>query len=96
VQVNQLTARGSGIDGEPRASAARKHSEAIMASLIIITVVLTVAGILFGAYLKICFAIRQEDRIRGSLRSRATSLSAQSARTLVGMSGSRWDQAGPS
>jgi hypothetical protein len=62
-----------------------------MASLIVITLVLTVAGILFGAYIKICFAIRREDRIKGSLRSDATSQSAQSARMLVGISGSRWD-----
>lgn len=62
-----------------------------MAGLIIITLVLTVAGILFGAYIKICFAIRREDRIRGSLRSDATSQSARSARTVVGVSGSRWD-----
>jgi hypothetical protein len=62
-----------------------------MASLIVITLVLTVAGTLFGAYIKICFAIRREDRIKGSLRSDATSQSAQSARMLVGISGSRWD-----
>jgi hypothetical protein len=62
-----------------------------MAGLVIITLLLTVAGILFGAYVKICFAIRREDRIRGSLRSDATSPSAQSARSLVGVSGSRWD-----
>jgi hypothetical protein len=62
-----------------------------MASLIIITLVLTVAGILFGAYIKICFAIRRDDRTKWSLRGDAPSQAAQSARDLVGISSSRWE-----
>ena len=62
-----------------------------MVSLIIIGVVVTMAGGLCGAYLKICFAIRRDDRTRGSLRLDAPSQAAQSARDLVGISGSRWE-----
>jgi len=40
-----------------------------MAALITMSIIVAVAGVLFGAYLKICFAIRQEDGQRGSLRS---------------------------
>ena len=40
-----------------------------MASLIIIAMVVTVAGVVFGAYLGICFAICREDRRKWSLRS---------------------------
>jgi hypothetical protein len=62
-----------------------------MASLIIITLVLTFAGIVFGAYIKISFAIRRDDRSTGSLRFDAPTQSTQAARNLVGISGSRWD-----
>jgi hypothetical protein len=62
-----------------------------MAALITIAVITALAGIVFGAYIKICFAIRGEDRTKWSLRSAAPSQSARSARTLVGMSSSRWD-----
>lgn len=61
-----------------------------MAALIIIGVVVAVAGVVFGAYLKICFAIRREDRAR-SLPFDAPSSTAQAARSLVGINGSRWD-----
>jgi hypothetical protein len=64
--------------------------EAIMASLIIITAITVAAGALSGAYWVICSAIRREDRVRGSLRLGATSLSARSARDLVGISRSTW------
>jgi hypothetical protein len=55
------------------------------------SIIVAVAGVLFGAYLKICFAIRQEDRTRGSLRLGAPNQSAQSARDFVGISSSKWD-----
>jgi hypothetical protein len=61
-----------------------------MASLIIIASVLTLTGVLFGAYVTLSFAIRRDDR-RGSLRFDATTPSAQTARDLVGISSSRWD-----
>jgi hypothetical protein len=62
-----------------------------MAALITIAIVTAMAGVLLGAYLKICGAIRREDRRKGSLRSDATSQSARSARSLVGISNSKWD-----
>jgi hypothetical protein len=65
--------------------------EATMAALITITIVVAVAGVLFGAYLKICFAIRRDDRTKWSLRRDAPNHSAQSARDFVGISGSRWE-----
>jgi hypothetical protein len=65
--------------------------EATMAALITIALVVAVAGVLFGAYLKICFAIRREDRAKWSLRRDAPDQAAQSARDFVGISGSRWE-----
>jgi hypothetical protein len=65
--------------------------EATMAALIIIAIVVAVAAVAFGAYIRICFAIRREDRTKWSLRHEATSQSARSARSLVGMTGSKWD-----
>lgn len=62
-----------------------------MAALITITVVGAVAGLVCGAFLKICFAIRRDDRTKWSLRRDAPSQAAQSARDLVGISSSRWD-----
>jgi hypothetical protein len=61
-----------------------------MATLVVLGVV-AIAGICIGGFLKLCFAIRREDRTRGSLRLDAPSHSAQLARDLVGMSSSRWD-----
>jgi hypothetical protein len=57
-----------------------------MAALITITIVVAVAGIAFGAYLKVCFAIRRDDRTKWALRQEAPNKSAQSARALVGIS----------
>lgn len=62
-----------------------------MASLIIITSVVTAAGVMLGAYLGICFAIAREDRLKWSLRSKPPTFSAQAARTFVGISGTRRD-----
>ena len=62
-----------------------------MAGFIIITVVVTVTGVMLGAYLGICFAICREDRRKWSLRSRPPTFSAQTARTLVGINGTRRD-----
>ena len=62
-----------------------------MASLIIITIVITVAGVVFGAYLGICLAISREDRRKWSLRSKPPTFSAQTARTLIGINGTRRD-----
>ena len=62
-----------------------------MASLIIIAMVVTVVGVLFGAYFGICFAIRGEDRLKWSLRSGPRTSRRRSARALVGISGIRRD-----
>jgi hypothetical protein len=62
-----------------------------MAGLVVITLVIIVMGACVGALLKISFAIRREDRSRGSLRVNAPNDSAQTARTLVGFTSSRWD-----
>jgi hypothetical protein len=62
-----------------------------MASLVVLGVVTIIVGACIGAFLKLSFAIRREDRLRGSLRLDASSSSAQTARTLVSLSSSRWD-----
>jgi hypothetical protein len=62
-----------------------------MATLIVIAIVLAGAGLVLGAYIKICSAIRREDRIKGSLRYDAPSRAARNARDLTGISSSKWD-----
>lgn len=62
-----------------------------MASLVVLGVVTVIVGTCIGAFLKLSFAIRKEDRLRGSLRLDAPNHTAQSARSLVGISSSRWD-----
>jgi hypothetical protein len=62
-----------------------------MASLFIIAMVVTVAGVVFGAYLGICFAISREDRRKWSLRSEPPTFGAHTARSLVGINGTRRD-----
>lgn len=62
-----------------------------MAGLIVIALVVIAMGACFGALLRISFAIRREDRSRGSLRFDAPTYSTQAARALVGLSSSRWD-----
>jgi hypothetical protein len=62
-----------------------------MASLIIVMVAVTVAGVMFVVYLGICFAIAREDHRKWSLRSKPTTFSHQAARFLVGITGTRRD-----
>lgn len=62
-----------------------------MAALITIALVVALAGIACGAYLKICFAIRRDDHVKWSLRSEAPDRSAQTARDFVGVSNSKWE-----
>ena len=76
--------------GDPRV-AAESGWEAVVASLIVLGVVTIVVGICIGAFLKLSFAIRREDRSRGSLRFDAPDHSARAARTMVGVSSSRWE-----
>lgn len=62
-----------------------------MAGFVVLGIVMIIMGACIGAFLKLSFAIRREDRTRGSLRLEAPSNSAQTARDLVGISSSRWD-----
>lgn len=62
-----------------------------MAGFVVLGIVMIIMGAYIGAFLKLSFAIRREDRTRGSLRLEAPSNSAQTARDLVGISSSRWD-----
>jgi hypothetical protein len=62
-----------------------------MVSLVVLGVLAVIVGTCIGAFLKLSFAIRREDRLRGSLRLDAPNHTARSARSLVGMSSSRWD-----
>ena len=62
-----------------------------MAGLVVLGVVTIIVGACIGAFLKLSAAIRREDRVRGSLRLDAPTISARTARTLVSLSSSRWD-----
>ena len=42
-----------------------------MAGLVVLGVVTIIIGVCIGAFLKLSFAIRREDRFRGSLRGDA-------------------------
>ena len=66
-------------------------SEATVAALITVGIPTMLAGGGLGAFLKLSFAIRREDRNRGSLRFDAPNRSAQRARALVDITSSRWD-----
>lgn len=91
LRSEQPTARGSGTGGSLRETAARKYSEATVAVLITLAIVMGLIGSTIGAFLSLSFAIRREDRTRGSLRFAPPSSSTRAARALVGMSSSRWD-----
>jgi hypothetical protein len=78
----------------PRGAAGDRGTEvleAVMAVLVTIAIVVAIAGITFGGYLKVCSAIRREDRKKWSLRRDAPDQSAQNARSLVGINSSRWE-----
>lgn len=75
-----------------RATAARKRSEATMATLVVVLGGVTIiAGICIGAFLKVSFRIRSVDRIRGSLRSTGSIDNGRAPRQPVGVSAMRWD-----
>jgi hypothetical protein len=63
----------------------------MMAGFVVLGIVTIIMGACIGAFVKLSFAIRREDRTRGSLRLDAPSVSAQTARDLVGISSSRWE-----
>lgn len=63
-----------------------------MTALITIAIVITVlAGTLLGVFLRLSLAIRWEDRRRGALRFDAPDSRTRAARSLVGVTSSRWD-----
>jgi hypothetical protein len=63
-----------------------------MATFLTLAIIMgAVAVIGLGALLKLSCAIHQEDRTRGSLRFDPPSYSTRAARTLVGVTSSRWD-----
>jgi hypothetical protein len=79
------------ITGDPQTNA-ESSWEAIMASLVVVLILTAIAfGALTGIFLKVSFAIRSEDRVRGSLQFDPTNGSTRAARALVGISGSRWE-----
>jgi hypothetical protein len=54
-----------------------------MASFVVLGIMAVIVGVCSGAFLKLSFTIRREDR-SGSLRSAPPNHSAQAARTFVG------------
>ena len=61
-----------------------------MAALFVLGFVTIVSAACIGAFLKLSFAIRNEDRRKGSLRFDAPSTTTRRARSLVGVSRSGW------
>lgn len=61
-----------------------------MAALIIITITLAGAGLVLGLYIRICFAISREDRVKGALRFDAATPFARRARALTGITSTKW------
>ena len=63
-----------------------------MASVIVVLAIITItSGACVGAFVRLSWAIRWEDRRRGSLRFDAPDASTKAARALVGISGTRWE-----
>ena len=60
-----------------------------MAAIVTIAITLALAGMLLGAFLKVCIEIRREDR-SGSLVGHAPNRAAQSARSMAGWHRARW------
>jgi hypothetical protein len=69
----------------PGETAARKNSEAFMASLIVIALVITVTGVLTGGFFAISVAINRGYRVR-SLIWQTPGRPAKNDRPLVGSS----------
>jgi hypothetical protein len=62
-----------------------------MASVVVLVLIAIAFGVFIGSFIMVSFAIRRDDRSRGSLRFDASNRSARTARMLVGLSSSRWD-----
>jgi hypothetical protein len=58
-----------------------------MASLVVLGLVLIIVGACFGVFLRLSFAIRREDKVRGVFRFDPPSSSARVARGLVSTKG---------
>lgn len=65
-----------------------------MASLVFVGIVVAVAGMALGAYLKISFTINREDR-SGSISGAAPNQACRNARSMAGYHRLRWDGTGP-
>lgn len=65
-----------------------------MASLVFIGIVVALAVIGFGAYLKISLTIGREDR-SGSISGDAPNRACRSARSMTGFRRLRWEGTGP-
>ena len=66
-----------------RETAAQKSPEAVMASLVVLALIITAAGIAAGVFVAISFTIRREDTA-GTLSRDAPDRAAQSVRSLTG------------
>jgi hypothetical protein len=73
-------------------TAARKCSEATMAALVVLGLIMIIGGVCIGAFLMLSLAIRREDRAqRGTFQLDPPTASTKAARILVGITGSRWE-----
>jgi len=63
-----------------------------MASVVAVLGLIAITfGVFIGIFFVLSLAIRWEDRRRGSLRFDAPSSSTRAARSLVGITASRWE-----
>lgn len=65
-----------------------------MVSLVFLGIVVLIASLVFGAYLKISFTINREDR-SGSISGDAPNWTCRRARSMTGYHRLRWDGVGP-
>jgi hypothetical protein len=62
-----------------------------MASVVVLVLIAIAFGVFIGGFLVVSRAIARDDHSLGSLRFDAPNNRAQTARSLVGLSSSRWD-----
>jgi hypothetical protein len=82
------TAEGSGkrdLGNMPRETAAGKSAEAIMASLVVIAVIMTITGVVAGGFIAVSFAISRGHRVRSVIWN-APDRTGQGTRPLTGSS----------
>jgi hypothetical protein len=60
--------------------------------VVLVLVLIAIAfGAFIGGFIMVSFAIRRDEQALGSLRFDAPNYRSRTARTLVGLSSSRWD-----